>query len=145
MDRRACELDRERALAIDREHAEHVAQDYAVGAATVDFQNLDAWLVKLEAGTTAELTAEFEATAPTLREILTPLRWQSTATAIAAKVTSESGGKYVVSTFVNVISKSAQNSDGALTTVTYTVTIDENAGWKIVDVGGLDGAMPTTK
>ncbi|WP_280503027.1 hypothetical protein [Nocardia farcinica] len=74
-----------------------------------------------------------------------PLRWQSTATPITAKVTSETGGIYIVSAFVNVTSSSAQNADGTQATVTYTVTLDKNQDWKITDVGGLDGAMPTTK
>ncbi|WP_228787060.1 hypothetical protein [Nocardia farcinica] len=136
------ELDRDRALAGDRDRAEQVALDYAVGAATVDHQNLDTWLAQLKNGTTGELSAKFDATAPALQEILGPLRWQSSATPITAQVTSESGGVYVVSAFVDVNSTSAQNSEGARTTVTYTVTVDKNAEWKITDVGGLDGAMP---
>lgn len=27
-------------------------------------------------------------------------------------------------------------------TVTYDVTVDSGAGWKITDVGGMDGALP---
>lgn len=64
----------QRTAAADRRHAEAIARDYSAGAATVDFQDLDAWLGKLKTGTTPDLSAEFESTAPTLREILALLR-----------------------------------------------------------------------
>ncbi|NKY61029.1 hypothetical protein HGA15_33825, partial [Nocardia flavorosea] len=56
------ELARERAAAADRNHAEQIARDYSVGAATVDFQNLDAWLGKLKTGTVPDLSAKFDST-----------------------------------------------------------------------------------
>ncbi|NKY61075.1 hypothetical protein HGA15_34090, partial [Nocardia flavorosea] len=122
--------------------AEQIARDYSVGAATVDFQNLDAWLGKLKTGTVPDLSAKFDSTAPALREILVPLRWQSSSTPITAKVTSEEDGRYTVNAFVTVTSTNAQNSEPVQTTVTYTVVVDRNADWKITDVGGLDGALP---
>ncbi|QXU56536.1 hypothetical protein KI427_26750 (plasmid) [Rhodococcus ruber] len=132
----------DRAAAADREHAEQLAEDYAVGAATVDFQDLDAWLGRLKEGTSDELAARFEATSPPLREILLPLQWKSTASPIAATVETEADGVYTVNAFVDVDSTSVQNPDSAQSTVTYSVTIDRNAGWEITDVGGLDGAIP---
>ncbi|NKY61060.1 hypothetical protein HGA15_34005, partial [Nocardia flavorosea] len=53
---------RERADAADRNRAEQIARDYSVGAATVDFQNLDAWLGKLKTGTVPDLSAKFDST-----------------------------------------------------------------------------------
>ncbi|AYF76785.1 hypothetical protein D7D52_26560 [Nocardia yunnanensis] len=123
-------------------HAEQVAGDYAVGAATVNFADFNAWVGKLKANTSPALAAKFDTTAPKLQDILTPLKWTSTATPITAKVMSESGGVYKVNVFVNVTSTNAQNPDGAQTTVTYNVTVDRNADWKITDVGGMDGALP---
>ncbi|MGX1810624.1 hypothetical protein ACWIGI_33315 [Nocardia sp. NPDC055321] len=137
------DLAAERTAAADRDRAEQLARDYAVGAATVDFQNLDAWLSSLKAGTASQLAAKFDATAPTLKEILVPLRWHSSASPIAATTSSENAGVYVVHTFVTVTSTSAQAAEANQTTVTYTVTLDKNDGWKIIDVGGLDGVMPT--
>lgn len=122
--------------------AEQLATDYAVGAATVNYQDLSAWITNLEANTTPQLASKFDATAPKLEQILVPLKWTSTATPIAAKVISEQGGVYKVNVFVNVTSTNAQTPDGAQTTVTYTVTLDESADWKITDVGGVDGALP---
>ncbi|WP_280397753.1 hypothetical protein [Nocardia carnea] len=134
--------DRDEQAAADR-HAEQLATDYAVGAATVNFKDLDAWITALKTNTTPQLAGKFDETAPKLEQILVPLQWTSTATPIAAKVASEQDGVYKVNVFVDVTSTNAQNPDGTQTTVTYTVTLDENAGWQITDVGGVDGALPT--
>ncbi|MFB8001481.1 hypothetical protein [Nocardia sp. NPDC056000] len=136
------ELSDSTAATAANQHAEQVATDYAVGAATIDYKDVNSWFAKLKANTTPTLANKFDATAPKLQEILVPLKWTSTATPIAAKVASDSGGIYKVNVFVNVNSTSAQAPDGGLTTVTYSVTIDTNSGWKISDVGGMDGALP---
>ncbi|MGW4846813.1 hypothetical protein [Nocardia brasiliensis] len=128
--------------AADIRHAEQVATDYAVGASTVDFADFNAWVARLKAGTTPQLANKFDTTAPKLREILTPLKWTSTANPIAAKVVSQAGGVYKINAFVTVNSTNAQNPDGGQTTVTYNVTVDRDAGWKVSDVGGIDGALP---
>lgn len=133
--------DRDQRAADDR-HAEQLATEYAVGAATVNFQDLDAWITALKQNTTPQLAGKFDETAPKLEQILVPLQWTSTATPITAKVMSEQDGVFKVNVFVNVTSTNAQNPDGTQTTVTYTVTLDENAGWQITDVGGVDGALP---
>lgn len=134
--------DRDERAADDR-HAEQLATDYAVGAATVNFKDLDAWITALKTNTTPQLSGKFDETAPKLEQILVPLQWTSTATPITAKVVSEQDGVYKVNVFVDVTSTNAQNPDGTQTTVTYTVTLDENADWQITDVGGVDGALPT--
>jgi len=128
--------------AADAQHAEQVATDYAVGAATVRFDDFDAWIGRLKVDTAPALANKFDATAPKLQEILTPLQWTSTATPIAAKVMSEDGGIYRVDVFLNVNSTNIQNPDGAQTTVTYTITIDQESDWNITDVGGMDAALP---
>ncbi|WP_228785976.1 hypothetical protein [Nocardia terpenica] len=133
--------DRDAAASGDR-HAEQVATDYAVGASTIDFQNFPAWMGKLKSDTAAPLAAKFDATGPALQQLLTPLRWTSTATPITAKVRSETHGAYQVDVFLDVNSTSAQTPDGARTTVTYHLTVDRDSGWKITDVGGMDGALP---
>ncbi|BCK58002.1 hypothetical protein [Nocardia wallacei] len=131
------------ARAADDRHAEQIATDYAVGASTIDFHDVKSWITRLQAGTTPQLSAKFDATAPQLEQILLPLQWTSKATPLSAAVTSESGGIYKVNAYLNVNSTSAQTPDGAQTTVTYSLTIDRNAGWKITDVGGLQNALPT--
>ncbi|NEW38845.1 hypothetical protein GV794_21620 [Nocardia cyriacigeorgica] len=122
--------------------AEQVATEYAVGAATVNYQDINGWVGSLKAGTTDQLSGKMDSTAPLLEKVLVPLKWTSTASPITAKVMSEDNGIYQVSVFVNVNSTNAQTPDGAQTTVTYSVTLDENADWKITDVGGVDGALP---
>src|SRR5690606_33082400 len=114
----------------------------AVGAATVNYQDINGWVSSLKAGTTDQLAGKFDSTAPKLERILVPLKWTSTAAPITAKVVSEQNGVYQVSVFVNVNSTNAQTPDGAQTTVSYNVTVDENSDWKITDVGGVDGALP---
>ncbi|WP_063035487.1 hypothetical protein [Nocardia grenadensis] len=130
----------ERAAADSR--AEQLATEYAVGAATVNFKDLDVWIAALKKNTSPRLAGKFDDTAPKLEQILVPLQWTSTATPITAKVMSEQDGVYKVNVFVNVTSTNAQNPDGTQSTVTYTVTIDEDSGWQITDVGGVDGALP---
>ncbi|MBF6171896.1 hypothetical protein IU476_10470 [Nocardia blacklockiae] len=134
--------DRDDRAAADR-HAEQIASDYAVGASTIDFHDVKSWITRLQAGTTPQLAAKFDATAPQLEQILLPLQWTSKATPLSAAVTSESNGVYKVNAYLNVNSTSAQTPDGAQTTVTYSLTIDSNADWKITDVGGLQNALPT--
>lgn len=129
-------------VAADNTRAEQTASDYAVGASTVNFADFDSWVARLKKNTAPALSNKFDSTAPKLQDLLTPLKWTSTGSPIAAKVVGESGGVYKVNVFVNVSSTNAQNPDGAQTTVTYNVSVDRNADWKISDVGGLDGALP---
>ncbi|MEV0250391.1 hypothetical protein AB0H76_27590 [Nocardia sp. NPDC050712] len=136
------DLDDKNAQAADNVHAEQVATDYAIGAATVNYQDINAWVAKLKANTTPQLSNKFDATAPKLEQILVPLKWASTATPITAKVISDDNGVYKVNVFVNVSSTNAQSPEGAQTTVTYNVTVDQKSDWKITDVGGVDGALP---
>lgn len=136
------ELSDRDARATDDRRAEQVATDYAVGAAAVNYQDINAWVARLKTNTSDQLATKFEQTAPQLQQILVPLKWTSTAAPIAAKVVSEQGGIYRVNVFVDVTSTNAQNPQGAQTTATYNVTLDKNSGWKITDVGGVDGALP---
>ncbi|WP_330255990.1 hypothetical protein OG874_16355 [Nocardia sp. NBC_00565] len=130
------------AHAADEDRSKQVAMDYAVGASTIDYRDTKAWYTKLKANTTPQLAGRFDATAPQLDQILLPLQWTSTAHPITAVVTSSSSGIYKVNAFLNVTSTSVQTPQGGQTTVTYSLTIDKNSGWKITEVGGLDGALP---
>ncbi|MFC8527282.1 hypothetical protein [Nocardia sp. NPDC057227] len=130
------------ARAADEQHAEQVAADYALGASTIDYRDVDAWFTRLKIGTAPALSAKFDATAPQLKQILLPLQWNSTATPLSADVISESGGIYKVNAYLTVNSTSVQNPDGAATTVTYSLTMDRNSGWQITEVGGLQNAIP---
>ncbi|MEV0852976.1 MULTISPECIES: hypothetical protein [Nocardia] len=129
-------------IASAEKRAEEIASEYAVGASNIDYQNFDGWVRNLKSNTSPALTNKFDLTAPQLKEIVLPLKWSSNATPIAAKVKSEDAGVYVVNVFLSVTSTSAQTPEGAQTTVTYTVTLDKNADWKITDVGGVDMALP---
>lgn len=131
------------ARAADARRVEQIATDYGVGASTIDYRDVRAWFTRLRAGTTPQLAAKFEATAPQLEQILLPLQWTSTATPLSATVTSESGGIYKVNAYFDVVSTSAQTPDGTRSTVTYSLTVDRGADWQITEVGGLQNALPT--
>ncbi|MEU2253599.1 hypothetical protein ABZ540_10525 [Nocardia xishanensis] len=131
--------------AADQRQAEQVATDYAVGASTIDYQDFTAWVGRLKASTTAELAAKFDTTAPALRDLVTTMRWTSTATPDAAKVMSDNGGVYVVNVFLTVASTSGQTPGGGQTTVSYKITVNKSAGWKITDVGSDNPVGATTK
>ncbi|MFB7718012.1 hypothetical protein [Nocardia sp. NPDC056100] len=133
--------DRDTASA-DAQRAEQIATDYSVGASNINFSDLNSWTGRLKANTTPTLANKFEATAPKLQEILVPLKWTSSATPVTAKVMSQNNGVYQVNVFLNVTSTNAQNPQGVQTTVTYTVAVDPNNGWKVADVGGMNLALP---
>ncbi|WP_018178669.1 hypothetical protein [Jongsikchunia kroppenstedtii] len=134
------QLDAMKSTAAGNAHAEQVATDYAVGAAQMDYQKINDWQARLTKGTSPELANRLTQAATSMQQIIAPLQWSSTSTPISAKVRSESGGVYVVDTFVNVVTKNTQAPDGVQSTATYSVTIDRNHNWLITNVGGI-GAM----
>jgi Mce-associated membrane protein len=121
--------------------AEKVALDYAVNAAAMNYEDLNAWKVKLVAGTSSELKGKLSKAASSMEQILIPLQWNSTSSPLAAKVVSKSGGAYVVDSFVSVLTKTAQAPDPLRSTATYSVTIDSNQNWQISDVGGIGAVV----
>jgi hypothetical protein len=127
--------------ASDAAHAEEVAMDYAVNAAEMDYQEFEVWKTKLVNETSPELKEKLSKAADSMQEILAPLQWKSTARPLAAKVRSATGGIYVVDSFVSVLTKTMQAPEGLQSTATYSVTLDSNNNWQIIDVGGIDAAL----
>jgi flagellar basal body-associated protein FliL len=134
-------LDAQARQAENTAHAEKVALDYAVNAAAMNAQDINAWKAKLVAGTSPELKNKLSKAADQMEQILVPLQWNSTAQPIAAKVHSSTGGVYVVDSFVSVLTKTAQGPEPLQSTATYSITIDSNKDWQITDVGGIGAAM----
>jgi Mce-associated membrane protein len=122
-------------------HAEKVALDYAVNAAEMNFQDLNAWKAKLVAGTSPELKEKLTKAATSMEQILVPLQWTSTAHPLVAKVRSDTGGAYVVDSFVSVLTKTVQAPEALQSTATYSVTIESAKNWQISDVGGIGAAV----
>ncbi|GAB08265.1 hypothetical protein GOARA_006_00240 [Gordonia araii NBRC 100433] len=120
----------------NEQRAEKTALDYAVGAATIDYQDMAAWKARLVANTSPALSKKLEGTSSSMEQIVTPMKMVATATPVAASVRSERNGVYVVAAVVSVTTKSTQQPDGGKTDATYTVTIDKNDSWLITDVGG---------
>jgi Mce-associated membrane protein len=118
-------------------HAEQVALDYAVNAATMNFTDLNGWKTKLVAGTSPKLNDKLTKAAESMEQILVPLQWNSTAQPLIAKVRSDTDGTYVVDCFVSVQTKTAQAPDALRSTATYSLTIDPSKNWQITDVGGI--------
>jgi Mce-associated membrane protein len=134
-------LDEQTRRSENNAHAEKVALDYAVNAAAMNFQDLNAWKVKLIAGTSPELKEKLTQAAASMEQILVPLEWSSTARPLAAKVRSVTGGAYVVDSFVGVMTKTVQSPDPLQSTATYSVTIDSAKNWQITDVGGIGSVV----
>jgi Mce-associated membrane protein len=130
--------------ATDRQRAEQIALDYAVNAAAMNFQDLNAWKGQLVNGTSPELKGRLSKAADSMEQLLVPLQWTSTAKPLAAKVRSDTNGVYVVDTFVSVLTKTTQAPDNLQSTATYSITIDSNNDWLITDVGGI-GAVVSGK
>ena len=122
-------------------HAEEIATDYAVNAAEMDYQDFNAWKVKLVNGTSPELKDKLTKAADSMQQILGPLQWKSSARPLAAKVRSEAGGIYTVDAFVSVLTKTIQAPAGLQSTATYSITLDSKNNWQITDVGGIDAAV----
>ena len=122
-------------------HAEGAALDYAVDAAQMNYQDLGGWKTKLVAGTSPELKDRLSKAADSMEQILVPLKWDSTAKPLAAKVRSEAGGIYVIDAFVSVLTKTEQAPEGLQSTATYSITMDGNQNWQITDVGGVEAAV----
>jgi Mce-associated membrane protein len=126
------------------QHAEQIALDYAVNAATMNFRDLNTWKAKLVNGTTPSLNDKLTKAATSMEQILVPLEWNSTAQPLVAKVRSDTNGIYVIDTFVSVLTKTTQAPDNLQSTATYSITIDGNDNWQISDVGGI-GAVAGAK
>ncbi|MGW4355818.1 hypothetical protein ACWELJ_27395 [Nocardia sp. NPDC004582] len=132
--------DHDTRAAADR-HAEQVASDYAMGAANLNYADFNAWTARLKANTTPALAGKFDATSSKLQEILVPLKWTSSPTLLSSQVINRDNGLYKVNVYLNVNSTNAQNPDGVLTTVYYTVNVDPS-DWKVTEVGGIDLPLP---
>ncbi|MEZ0355256.1 hypothetical protein [Mycobacterium sp. SA01] len=135
------QVDAEAVKSANDAHAEKIALDYAVNAATMDFKDLQAWHVKLVAGTSPELTKKLSDAGTSMEQVLVPLQWSSSAKPLIAKVRSSTGGIYVVDSFVSVQTKTVQAPEALQSTATYSTTIDSNNNWLITDVGGIGSAM----
>jgi Mce-associated membrane protein len=121
--------------------ASKIALDYAVNAATMNFNEMPAWREKLVAGTSPELNKRLSEAGTSMEQVLVPLQWSSTAQPLVAKVRSVNGGIYIVDSFVSVQTKTVQAPEALQSTATYSTTIDSNNNWQITDVGGIGSAM----
>jgi Mce-associated membrane protein len=134
-------LDDQARQSSDVTRAEHIALDYAVNAAIMDYKDLGPWKQNLVKGTTPELSDKLSKAGVAMEQILLPLQWSSSARPLAAKVRTHENGVYVVDAFVSVMTKTVQAADTLQSTATYSVTIDSNNAWKISDVGGIASAV----
>ncbi|MDR3655982.1 MAG: hypothetical protein P4L48_09995 [Mycobacterium sp.] len=125
----------------NRAHAEQIALDYAVNAAAMNYEDMNAWKAKLVSGTSDTLKDKLSKAATSMEQILVPLEWNSTSQPLTAKVRSETNGVYVVDTFVSVLTKTTQAPDNLQSTATYSITIDSHNNWLITDVGGIGAVV----
>ncbi|WP_285032716.1 hypothetical protein [Mycolicibacterium sp. lyk4-40-TYG-92] len=135
------QIDAKELVAQNNVHAEKESLDYAVSAATMNYQDLGGWKAKLVAGTSPELNTKLTKAAESMQQILVPLQWMSNAQPLVAKVRSNTGGVYVVDCFVSVQTKTMQAPDPLQSTATYSLTLDSNKNWQITDVGGIGAVV----
>ncbi|MCH5644969.1 serine/threonine protein kinase [Gordonia sp. ABSL49_1] len=127
-------------LTADKQSAERVAGDYAVGAATFDFKDLAPWSAALKKGTAPELASRFDVAVKTLTPLIQQVQWSQTAKLIAAKtIDVRADRQFVVQVFVSTHMTSTQNPNGLNTVTPYTITLDRDDNWLITDVAGIAG------
>ena len=129
-----------RTLDADKQAAETVAGDYAVRAATFNYNDLKPWSEALKKGTAQPLHARFDVAVKTLTPLLQEVQWTQTATLVAAKtVDIRADRQFVVQVFVSTRMISTQNPTGLNTITPYTITLDRGENWLITDVAGIGG------
>lgn len=139
------DLDDMRSMRTMEDRAEKTALDYAVGAATMSFEDSQGWATRLTAGTSSELAARLREAAASMQQLIGPLRWTSTARPIAATVLLEKNGVYEVACFVAVDTKNLQAPDGIVSTATYKLSLDSDDDWKITAITGIGMPFDETK
>lgn len=120
--------------------AEQVALDYAVGAAEMNYGDLQGWQSRLVAGTSEEMAERLTRAAESMEQIIVPLQWVSTASPIAAKARMAEDGNLTVNAFVSVSTKNSQAPEGINSTAAYQLRIDPE-DWTIVDVSDFSTAL----
>ncbi|MVU75680.1 hypothetical protein GPX89_00285 [Nocardia sp. ET3-3] len=123
-------------------HAQQVATDWAVGAATINVADPNAWIAKLKTNATPELAKKWDAATPQLQQFVDILKLNSSATVLSSQVMSRDNGAYKVNVYLNTNNTNVQNPDGVLTTIYYTITVDAKNDWKVADAGGVDLRLP---
>jgi Mce-associated membrane protein len=132
------ELDTLKRTQSDEAKALEVAMNYAVGAATFDYRNLEPWRKAITTGTSPDLTAKMNNTVNSMNQLLQPLRWVSKGTPLDAAVAARTGSLYKVNTYVKVSATNAQAVNGRDVITVYTITLDQAKNWQITDVGGVN-------
>lgn len=127
----------------DQATARRIAcEQYAVGASTFDYRNLAPWKANLTRGTSPELTANLNTTVESMREMLQPLKWVSTARLSGAEVVPLGDDVWRATCFVNVHAVTVQSPQGRDVLTSYVITLDKKRNWLITDVGSNS---PTTR
>ncbi|KAA8883738.1 hypothetical protein F3087_37360 [Nocardia colli] len=124
--------------AADTVRAKQVAGDYAIVNATLDYRDFDGWLNRIKADASPELARRFDAQAPELKKVFIPAKWVSTATLIDAGIRAGHDGIYQVEVLLDVKTITTMEPAGMRSAITYFITVDEHAGWKITDISGAD-------
>ncbi|MFD4432637.1 hypothetical protein [Nocardia sp. NPDC058497] len=123
----------------DAAKAERIALDYAVGAATVDYRDMDAWAVRMKQNTVPELAEQLDRAVEESQRVFGPHQWVSTAKPVLSKTRSGTGGVYTIDAVVDVTTTTKRDPAGSTSAVTYVVSIDPSRDWKITAVGGAGG------
>lgn len=115
-------------------HAEKVAMNYAVGMTTMDYHDLTAWKDWINsANTTPKVKQQLRGTVSTMEQLAVEQQMVSTATPIAASVSSAQNGVYVVNAVIQAKATNKLTPNGNTSQMTLKVTVDKNQNWLILD------------
>lgn len=115
-------------------HAEKVAMNYAVGMTTMDYHDLTAWKDWINsANTTPKVKQQLRGTVSTMEQLAVEQQMVSTATQIAASVSSAQNGVYVVNAVIQAKATNKLTPNGNTSQMTLKVTVDKNQNWLILD------------
>ncbi|KXP03078.1 hypothetical protein [Tsukamurella pseudospumae] len=111
-------------------------EQYAVGAATVDYREFGQWRARLTRGTTPELARTLTDASVGMESLYRDLQWVSTAGLAGAEITSLGNDTWRATCFVRIRTTSVKAPAGASTVSVYNVTLDKKRNWQITDIEG---------
>jgi len=112
-----------------------IAEQYALGAAAMDYRDMAAWKKRVVWHTSPELTRTLEAAAADLDEVARGVDMVSTASEANSVMAPSTDPKVtIVKVFVNVTTKSSVRPEGFTSIASYKLTMDNTRDYLITDV-----------
>jgi len=113
-------------------------QEYAVGAATLDYRTPAVWRANVVRGTSPELRTKIESSSGALEQVQQDLKWVANARLSGAEVRPIGGDVWAARCFVAIHSTTVKSPQGIGSVAVYNITLDKKRNWLITDVTGDD-------